>query len=1056
MRLARSLAFNVVIAWYFTTMFVGSFFAGGLLAQTDEQPQLATNASDATLRACAAPSADRIWMVGDRGLIITTENGGRTWSEQESNTTVNLEGVVFDNDRIGWAVGGTVLPYSHRSVGTLLATQDGGLNWRLIGIPELARLKGIQSLGGGHLIAWGDWSPAFQSGLVESYDGGSTWTPRSVPASHLQSSAWFDSQRGIVVDRLSRVFYLSGNAPPELLAIGGDPTKPLLQTEINEMGWWVAGECGQVYWSADGRTWLERPLPGSLRDHQHISVHAITLKNEHVWLAGVPGNVVWHSPNRGKDWEVQPLSTNLPIHCMCAAKQDCLVAGGMLCNILGTRNNGQGWWSIHSAGTRVALLNIASTQERVAWDALTYTAIETRHQAAAFVIHDQRLHERSDAICDGHHRTIGLAPRLNLAMLEISNTFPIGDLPQGRRRFDLTAYSSDTSTPSLVTSVLVLLLRMMRPDTIICEEKSQEDAINNASSEAVKLARKLASESSYQCFSKASGIPEVAWNSKRILARSDLASSISPPNAMKRRAEIHFAPTTIMKSTGKLLSDFLTPVTPTVANYLEAGSETFQVIETQKYANYNTVYGLASKSGKDLLLPDSLNSIETMRPQIRSRAANLQTMLATSQQTGLIARMLEMKGPDLSHDVRWQASLQSFLRATPTDHHVDSLWQLAQGYRHQGCWNRWRVCLEALITEDPKSGAAELACLQQLQFLGSDEVTLFRSQAASSLRTVDGTKSPLIQSAAMSSPFAQAVKQASHLSRQTAMPIISSDDYQRIQATLPIRFSTLQWDPRYLASEAAFERKGLKAHSSKTATQTTSLQRLANSHGLVGWQAIGFQELPLNHRSLQENRFERTSIPELSSLPYPIRTVTGRPKLDGQLPEPIWQSGEALQLKSDWIDDPLSACEVRMVHDSEFLFIAVTSRRSTASSTSNSPREKQAERLTFRFDTDRDYLSWFELQVDESGLTRERCTDLEGWQPEWYFKTRSAEHEWCFEAAIPISQLQAESYESNDVWAMAIHRSIPHHDVQTNRANFSDRLLLTTPMLIRFCHDDNR
>jgi photosystem II stability/assembly factor-like uncharacterized protein len=1028
-----------------------SAYESGLYAQSDDKPILLTNASDATIRASAAPSADRIWMVGDRGLILATENGGRTWIEQESNTTVDLKGVAFENEKVGWAVGGTVLPYSHRSAGTLLATRDGGLNWRSIGIPELAVLRGIQSFGGGHLVAWGDWSPAFQTGLIESHDSGSTWTPRPTPTTHLQSCAWFDSQRGIAIDRLSRVYYLSGNAPPELLSIGGDPTRPLLEAKINEMGWWVTGECGQVYWSENGRKWLDRILPGSTRDHRHIRVQAIALKDEHVWLVGVPGHVVWHSSNRGKDWDVQSLSTTLPLHCICVPRQDCVVAGGMLCNIQGTRNNGQGWWSIHSAGAHVALLNIASTQEQIAWDALAYTANETRHQAAAFVIHDQRLHERADAFCDSHHRITGLGPNLGLAMLEISNAFPIGDLPQGRRSHDLAAYASDANAPSLVASMLVLWLRMMRPDTIVCDEKSHEDPIVNASLEAVKLARKLASESSYQCFSEASGIPELTWNSKRIVARSNSASSLAPSSSLKRRSEVHFAPTTVLKSTGKLLSDVLTPITPSIASYLDSGSDGFMAIEAQKYSGYNTIYGHATKTGKDLLLVDSYDSTGTKRPLLRSRSANLQTMLATSQQSSLIARMLEMKGPDLADDVRWHASLKSFLRATPADHRMDALWQLAQGYRHEGYWNRWRVCLDLLIAEDPRSGAAELACLQQLQFANSDEVTLFRSRAASSPTQDDSRKPSLAQSATMSSPFTQEVQLASHSSQASTKIVSPSEEFERIRATVPLRFPTLQWDPRFLAAEGAFERKRLKMQPSNAAMQMSPFQKLANSNGLVGWRAIGFQELSMNHRKAKEVHQGWKAIGDSISPLYQVRSVGGRPKLDGQSTDPIWQSSQAMTLKSAWMEDPSSTCDVRMVHDSEFLFIAVDSRRGASSAA----QPNQSERLTFRIDTDRDYLTWFEIQVDESGRTSERCTDMEGWAPEWYFKTVTTDEAWNFEAAIPIAQLQAETCASNDVWALSIHRSIPNHDVQTNRATYSDRLLLTSPMMIRFDGDDN-
>ncbi len=1047
-----SLALRIVLATCFFAIYPWSVFESRLWSQSNDRAMPATNASDATLRACAAPSADRIWMVGDRGLILATDNGGRTWTEQDSDTTVDLEGVVFDNDKLGWAVGGSILSYSHRSVGTVLITQDGGQNWRSIGVPELPRLKGIRSFGGGHLIVWGDWSPTLQTGLIESHDGGSTWNPRELPASHLQSCAWYDAQRGVVIDRLSRVFYLSGTAPPELLSIGGDPTKPLLAAAINETGWWLAGECGQVYWSADGRNWMERPLPGNARDHRLISIHGLTLKDDHIWLVGVPGNVVWHSPNRGKEWEVQSLSTTLPMHCICVSKQDCLVAGGTLSNIQGTRNSGQGWWSIHSSGSRVALFNIATTVEHVAWDALAYMTHETRRQAAAMVIHDQRVYEKAEAICDRHDRVTGLANPLGISMLQISSQFPVGNLPQGRRAFEIAAYANDANAPSMVTSKLALWIRMARPDTIVCDEKKQEDPLLTASTDAVKLARKLASESSFKCFSEAAGIPEHAWNSKRILARTIVSSNASQ-SLLKRRSEVSFAPTTAIKSTGKLLSELLSPIVPTIESYLETGEDGFQLLESMQYADYNTVYGLAVKSGKDSLLVEIGDSVETKRPQLRSRQANVQTMLAGSQQASLVARMLTMKGPDLSNDVRWQASLKSFLRSTPNEQRIDSLWQLAQGYRHRGYWNRWRVCLDLLIAEAPRSGAAELASLQQMQFLGSNEVRHFRAQSSVSPSSVEESTRTVVQTAAISSPFAQNIKTASHTSKQTINTISPSEEYQRVQASVPIRFPTLQWDPRYLVTEAAFQRKQLNNQPSNSALLPSPFRRLASSQGLVGWQAVGIQEICASSRMTEDKAHMASVIGKSDILQYSIRRTEGRPKLDGRLDDLAWQGSIAMRLESVWMDDPKSTCDVQMIHDGEFLFIAVKCNGGTQSLSNRS--QSLPERLTFRFDTDRDYLTWFELQVDEAGNVTERCMDMQGWQPEWYFKSESGHDGWQLEAAIPIVQLQSEPLLSNPMWAMAIQRSIPNQGIQTNRAMFADRLLLTSPTLVRFCELDD-
>ena len=1052
---------QIVVVWF---MVFAGFSMGTVSVEAQSSPEeaQATRASDATLRDCVAPSADRIWAVGDRGLILASENGGRTWNQQESYTETNLSGVAFDSDRVGWAVGGSIHPYSHRSVGVVLATRDGGKIWTSIDATDLPRLTGVQSFGGGYLLAWGDWSPALQTGLIESSDGGITWNPRPMPTSHLETCAWRDAHHGIVVDRLSRVFYCSASEPPKLLEFASDPTKPILSAAINEAGWWLAGANGQVFWSIDGKKWSQRSLPGNTSDHQLMKIHDLVLIGEHVWLVGVPGNVVWHSEDRGLSWDVQSISTTLPMHCICSSTSESLIIAGTLSNIHGSRNRGRGWWPIHSWGSRIALVNIAATVDRIAWDSLAYMANETRHQAAAFVLHSQRTHERMDAFCDRDHRVEGLANPLSLSFVEICSRFPVGDLTHGRRKSDVVGYKKagvsaqssplderrllkDELGPSMIARQLALWIRTTRPDALICDELIEEDTLLVASSEAVRTAQRLASEAGFRCFSADARIVEQAWNCKRILARSQ--DSRNPlQSSINRRSEINYAPTTAIKSTGKLLSDLLAPVSPIVDAYPENGRFKLATIDGKLYSDYVTIFGTMSKASKDHLLIEVSNAKETLRPILKSRPANFQTMLATTQHSSLISRLLEMQGPDVQHDVRWQASLKSFLRSTPAELHADSLWQLAQGYRSQGYWNRWRFCLDTLMAESPRSGVAELACLQILQFLGSDEVNLFRTSLSNTNSEVAIEPQSHLQTSFISSPFELSVQPAKH-----ASPIVEpsgnhTDEFQKFRASLPVRFSWLQWDPRIAVIDAAFQRKHARSESPQARFQNP-LNRIASFHGLLGWPAIGTQELQLEAR--KATREQEANVPNIfSEKPHLVSMTHARPKLDGRMDDSFWHTTKSIPMESVWSDDRLSECDLRMAHDGAFLYFVATCSRSKLNH--NVKRESIPEILTIRFDTDRDYLTWFELQIKEDGSVIELCNDMSGWKPEWYFKIESKEDRWSCEAAIPFSQLQAKTIETNSIWAMAIERMIPNRGVQMNRNLCSDQLLFSSPRLIRF------
>lgn len=63
------------------------------------------------------------WVVGNKGLIMHSIDGGKNWSIQNSNTTSELTSVSFYDSTEGWAVG-----YG----GWILHTTDGGKKWKRI------------------------------------------------------------------------------------------------------------------------------------------------------------------------------------------------------------------------------------------------------------------------------------------------------------------------------------------------------------------------------------------------------------------------------------------------------------------------------------------------------------------------------------------------------------------------------------------------------------------------------------------------------------------------------------------------------------------------------------------------------------------------------------------------------------------------------------------------------------------------------------------------------------------------------------------------------------
>ena len=66
-------------------------------------------------------NVDHGWVVGDRGTIMSTVDGGTHWRSQNSNTPNRLQHVYFVDTNQGWAVG---------NGGVIVNTRDGGATWK--------------------------------------------------------------------------------------------------------------------------------------------------------------------------------------------------------------------------------------------------------------------------------------------------------------------------------------------------------------------------------------------------------------------------------------------------------------------------------------------------------------------------------------------------------------------------------------------------------------------------------------------------------------------------------------------------------------------------------------------------------------------------------------------------------------------------------------------------------------------------------------------------------------------------------------------------------------
>lgn len=176
---------------------------------------------------------DRIIVVGERGHILTSEDNGKTWQQQEAPTRATLTSVFFKDPANGWAAG-------HDSL--ILQTIDGGRHWKEIySDPEDERpILDLWFHDNGHGIAVGAYGL-----FLMTHDGGKSWeTIDFAPATMISDEnnngdPWSEEDEEAWID-----FHLN-------------------QVAVTGLGRvYVAAEAGNLYRSDDGcRSWLTLPSP---------------------------------------------------------------------------------------------------------------------------------------------------------------------------------------------------------------------------------------------------------------------------------------------------------------------------------------------------------------------------------------------------------------------------------------------------------------------------------------------------------------------------------------------------------------------------------------------------------------------------------------------------------------------------------------------------------------------------------------------------------------------------------------------------------------------------
>ncbi len=155
---------------------------------------------DVNLYSLSYGDREHAWIAGEFGIIVHSDDGGRSWRQQAVPVESTLFGIRFADTRRGWAVG---------IDGVILRTEDGGITWRALRTPVVQRafydVKVVGQQG---------WIVGDSGTVLRSSDGGETWEIEPLPiqlAAHWIRALWLTPEgTGLAVGSEGLVFRIEG------------------------------------------------------------------------------------------------------------------------------------------------------------------------------------------------------------------------------------------------------------------------------------------------------------------------------------------------------------------------------------------------------------------------------------------------------------------------------------------------------------------------------------------------------------------------------------------------------------------------------------------------------------------------------------------------------------------------------------------------------------------------------------------------------------------------------------------------------------------------------
>lgn len=983
---------------------------------------------DAALRSIQFVDDREGWAVGDEGVIWHTIDGGKNWERQASGVRASLRCVHFHTpyNGVGWVAGRQELP-GGGATGVVLYTRDGGVEWRRILVNSLPGMHLIRFVDGKTGYLAGDGSEQFPSGVFATTDAGRSWAPVPGPRAPSWRAGDFTAEGGALAGAWNRLATVRRGRVHSLDmdSLGG---RTLGGLQLRGEDAVAVGQGGLVLLSKQSRgsSWHYADLKLPREVIEALDLHAVSGVGQHIWAVGRPGSLALHSPDAGRTWQAVPTGQPMPLHGVFFRDDRKGWAVGELGTIVATADGGKSWQVQRRGGQRVALLCVHARPGAAALETLSVPGARDGYLTASLgLIAPEPASAELGRVGEACRFTEAVR-QAGGAIGEVLWPFPLGShLARAERDRLLAAWNRlhGDRAPEGLLAQLVLAIRMYRPDVIVTDGPEDDDDTNGAASllaEALREAfRQAADPASHPAHASVLGLPP--HQAKKLYAS----------RAKAAEAQAHLDLTEVSPRLGATPREFSTAPLALLGQKPPPAERHFRLLA-------DDLPGAAGH--RDLMGGIALAAGGVARrelPPVEELSA--EEVKAARQRANLWA-IAEAPASELTNPDRLLAQVGPMLSRMPQEAGARVAHGLAQQYARRGQWTLARETFLLLVERYPThplavdgyrwlllhQASSEARRRHEMgQFLVIGEVNM--GVPGEMVKPLELGK-PAFGPAAKTTRRAGEVPSFKTESERLLVPTSTADDARRwYHACLNLEKRLAGFGPLHAGDPAVqFSVQSARRQLGEIEAAMKWYREFAANQPAGPWRDAALAELWLANRSGNPPR------PVLTARPSETR-----PYLDGKLDDACWQDVRPVKLlNAVGTTQTRQPTEVRLTHDRDFLYVAVTCTRPAggrAAATGERTRDgdqRRFDRVSLQLDLDRDYGTCFHLQIDERGCIAEDCWGDRSWNPKWFVAVHHEAAAWTVEAAIPRTALTNDHLTPGKAWAANVIRVLPGEGVQ--------------------------